>query len=118
MAIWKDYSKAETGFAFGRGTPVWALDLIGLAAVSGIVGLFLVRFVPLQLVMPVLSVASFGIACAAGVIGHVYRFDRRARGLTPWDVAVVFTVIWIGAGMLSDPKHIIDMIEQPVVAAQ
>jgi hypothetical protein len=31
--------------------------------------------------------------------------------MTPWDVAGVFALIWVGAGMLSEPEHVVQLFD-------
>lgn len=68
-------------------------------------------FVPLSLLMPVLSLVSFLAAGAVALFAYYSRADRRAAGITSWDVAGVFALIWITTGMLSEPQHVIQLFD-------
>jgi hypothetical protein len=80
-------------------------------AVGTAPGLLLVGLVPLQLVLPALSVVSFIVAAFIALWAYRRGVDRRADGLTLWDVAGFFAVIWVGAGMLSTPEHVVELFD-------
>ena len=92
--------------------PTPKLDLAALVAIAVAPGLFLIWFVPLSLFLPVLSIVSFMIACAVGIFAHFSGVDRRAPGVTPWDIAGTFTLMWIGTALVSGPKNIIQLFER------
>jgi len=54
---------------------------------------------------------SFLIACIAALFAHYSEIDRHAPGVTLWNIAAVFTLIWIGAGMIGGPKHIVQLFD-------
>jgi len=74
-------------------------------------GFLLVGLVPLQLVLPALSIVSFTIAAFVALWAYRRGVDRHADGMTLWDVAGLFAVIWVGAGMLSTPDHVVALFD-------
>ena len=96
--------------------PARALDLAALVAIGAAPVLLLLWAVPLPLVLPALSIVSFVIACVVALFAHCSGVDRTAPGITPWDIVAVFTLIWIGAGMISGPKQIVELFEQLAMA--
>jgi hypothetical protein len=110
MALWK----TEYGFApqFTPHALARPLGLAALFAIAAAPGLLLLWAVPLPLVLPAFSIASFIIACAVALFAYCSGVDRTAPGVTPWDIVAVFTLIWIGAGMVSDPKQFVELFEQ------
>jgi hypothetical protein len=114
MALWK----TEHDFApqFTLHVPARALDLAALFAIGAAPVLLLVWLVPLPLVLPALSIASFIIACAVALFAHCSAVDRTAPGMTAWDIVALFTSVWIGAGMIGGPKQMIELFEQLATA--
>jgi hypothetical protein len=114
MALWK----TEHDFApqFTLHVPARALDLALLFAIATALVLLLLWAVPLPLVLPALSIGSFIIACVVALLAHCSGVDRAAPGMTLWDIVAVFTSIWIGAGMVSGPKRIVELFERLVTA--
>ena len=92
--------------------PARAFDLAALFAIATALVLLLLWAVPLPLVLPALSIGSFIIACVVALLAHCSGVDRAAPGMTLWDIVAVFTSIWIGAGMVSGPKRIVELFEQ------
>jgi len=86
--------------------------LIGLMALTAAPALVLFVLIPAPLVPPVLSVLSFVIACVAAIYALFIKADRYADGSTSWNIAYVFTFTWIIAGMMSNPKHVLDLFEK------
>jgi hypothetical protein len=109
MALWK----SEHSFAYGftRHSPGQHLDLPVLIALAAAPGLLLVWLVPLPLVLPALSIVSFTVAGLVALLAYHSGADRHADGMTPWDVAGVFALIWVGAGMLSEPEHVVQLFD-------
>jgi hypothetical protein len=107
MALWK--SEHGSAYEFIVHSPRQHPDLAVLIAAAVAPGLVLVWLVPLPLVLPVLSVVSFAVAGVAALFAHYSGVDRRARGVTAWDVAGVFTLMWICAGLLSGPKRVLQL---------
>ena len=79
--------------------------------------LLLVLSVPPPLALPALSFASFVAAVIVALIAWWSRTDRRAEGLTLWDIAGIFALLWIVTGMLSGPEQMVQMFG-PVTAAR
>jgi len=84
-------------------------DLIALIVVVAAPVVLLLWLLPLQFVLPVLSIVSFIIAGIAALLAYGKKLDRHAPGTTLWDVAGVFTGIWIAAGLLSGPKRLSEL---------
>jgi hypothetical protein len=91
-------------------------EAAALVAVAAALGLVLVWLISLPLVLPVLGLASFMIACAAALFAHCSGADRRAPGTTAWHIAAIFASIWVVAGMMSDPTHIVEFFEHLTMA--
>jgi hypothetical protein len=114
MALWK----TEHDFApqFTLHVPARALDLAALFAIGAAPVLVLLWAVPLPLVLPAASIASFIIACVVALFAHCSGVDRTAPGVTAWDIVAVFTLIWIGAGTVSGSKQMVGLFEQLATA--
>jgi hypothetical protein len=110
MTLWKTeraFSPLLTESARSR-----SLDAAALAVIVATPAILLLWLIPLPLVLPVLSIVSFAIACVVAIIAHYSGIDRRAPGVSAWDIAALFTVIWIGAGMLGGVKQFGDLFER------
>ena len=114
MALWKTERRSEPPFTLH--VPARYLDRATLVAIGATPALLLVWVIPLPLVLPVLSIVSFLIACIAALFAHYSEIDRHAPGVTLWNIAAVFTLIWIGAGMIGGPKHIVQLFDQLTMA--
>ena len=114
MALWK--SEHSSAYGFTLRSPGQHLDLAVLIAPAAAAGLVLVWLVPLPLVLPVLSIVSFTVAGIVALFAYYSGADRHADGITPWDVAGVFALIWVGAGMLSGPEHVVQLFDHIMVA--
>jgi hypothetical protein len=105
-----------------RRAPLSTLDAparkLGAAAalVAVALGLVLIWRTSLPLLLPILGLASFMIACAAALFAHYSGVDRHAPGISAWHIAAVFASIWIVAGMMSDPKHIVEVFDHLTMA--
>jgi hypothetical protein len=73
----------------------------------------LLLLIPLTLVPPVLSILSFVIACGVALYALFTKANRDAQGVAIWDIAGAFTFIWIIAGMMSNPNHLLDWFDNP-----
>ena len=107
MALWK--SEHGSAYEFIIHSPRRHPDLAVLIAAAVTLGLVLVWLIPLPLVLPVLSVVSFVVAGIAALFAHYSGVDGRAHGITAWDVAGVFALMWICAGVLSGPKRVLEL---------
>jgi hypothetical protein len=105
------YWKSEHRFASGFTPYSWGrhIDLPILTAIAIAPGIVLAWFVPLPLVLPLVSVLSFVIAGIVSLLAYASGADRHARGITPWDVAGIFALIWVGAGLACSPEHAVQL---------
>jgi hypothetical protein len=87
-------------------------DLAALAAIVAAPVVVLLWLVPLPLFLPVLSIMSFVIAGVAALVAHYSGIDRHAPGVSAWDIAAVFTLIWIGGGMMSGTKQFVELFDR------
>ncbi len=86
-------------------------DLVGLIAIATTPALVLLLLIPLPLVPPVLSLLSFVIACGVALYALFTRASRDAQGIAIWDIAGAFTLTWIVAGIMSNPRHLLDWFD-------
>jgi hypothetical protein len=114
MALWKTEHDFRPQFTLH--VPARVLELAALFAIGAAPVLLLLWAVPLPLLLPALSIGSFIIACVIALFAHCAGVDRTAPGVTPWDIVAVFRAIWIGAGMVSGPKQIVELFEQLATA--
>ena len=114
MTLWNTERKSDPQFAWH--VRARYLDWATLVAIGAIPALLFVWLIPLPLVLPVLSIVSFLIACIAALFAHYSGIDRHAAGITLWNIAAVFTLIWIGAGMIGGPKQIVQLFDQLTMA--
>ena len=91
--------------------PFRFLDLVGLIAIATAPAFLLLLLIPLPLVLPVLSILSFVIACGAALYAIFTRARREAQGLTIWNIAYAFTFVWLVAGVMSKPRHLLDWFD-------
>jgi hypothetical protein len=87
-------------------------DFAALAVVGAAPGLLLLWLVPLSLVLPALSIASFAIAGVVALVAHYSGIDRRARGVSAWDVSALFTMLWILAGLMSGARPFAELFDR------
>jgi len=106
MTLWKTERGSAPLFA-----PHARARHIDIAVLVAIPSLLIFWLIPTPLVLPILSVVSFVIACVVALWAHYSGVDRRAPGLTLWDIAAVFTLIWIGAGVVSDRREIVHLLD-------
>jgi len=83
------------------------------AAASGVL---LVWLVPPPLVLPALGLVSFTAAVVLALFAYCSGADRHADGITLWDMAGAFALIWVAAGMLSEPEHIVQLLGHVMMA--
>ncbi len=57
------------------------------------------------------SQEAFTAAGVVALLAYHSGADRHAGGITPWDVAGVFALIWVVAGMLSEPEHVVQLFD-------
>ena len=85
--------------------------VIGLATIAAAPALALFLLIPAPLVPPALAILSFVIACSVALYALFTKASRDAQGLTSWNIAYVFTSIWIVAAVMSSPKQLLDWFE-------
>jgi hypothetical protein len=86
--------------------------LLSLAvAATAVAILSLAVLVPPPLVLPAVCGLAFTSAAIVALFAFVSRADPHAGGVTLWDVAGGFAVIWVAAGVMSDPDHIMRLFE-------
>jgi hypothetical protein len=86
-------------------------DLVGLIAIAAAPAFVLLLLIPLPLVPPVLSLVSFVIACGAALYALFTKASRDAQGVAIWDIAGAFAFTWIVAGIMSNPRHLLDWFD-------
>jgi len=92
------------------------LDATVLIVVAAIPALLIVWLVPPPFGLSALSAASLAISGCSALLAYHLGADRRADAITLWDVAGAYALIWVGAGILSDPEHVIQLFDQIVTA--
>jgi len=107
MTLWKSGHSSTYGPALHKWGP--HLELFVVIAITAASSVLLVWLVPPPLVLPALSFVSFVIAGIVALFAYCSGADRHADGITLWDVAGVFALIWVAAGMLSEPKHVVQL---------
>ena len=107
MTLWK--SERSSAYGDALHPPAGYLNLPILIASAAALGVLSFWLVPPPLTMPVLSIVSFTIAGILALLAYCNGVDRYAPGVTLWDVAGLSALIWIGAGMLSKPEHIVQL---------
>lgn len=110
MTLWK----TERGSAplFTPDAPARHLDVADLVVIAATPGLLLLWLLPLPLILPALSITSFVIAGVVALVAHYSGIDRHAPGISAWDVAALFTLIWIAAGMMSGTKQFAELFDR------
>jgi hypothetical protein len=58
-------------------------------------------------VPPVLCLLSFVMACGVALYALSTNASRDAQGHAIWNIAYAFTLIWIVAGVMSKPTHLL-----------
>ena len=86
-------------------------DFVALAVVGTAPGLLLLWLVPLSLVLPVLSIVSFAVAGVVALVAHCSGIDRRAHGVSAWDISALFTVLWILAGLMGGARPFAELFD-------
>lgn len=106
MTLWKTDHYTNAPKASG-----WYLDLIALAGIAAAPGLLFKWLFPMPFVPPAICVVSFLMAAVFAWFAHYTGADRRSAAITAWDVAGIFAVLWIGAGLASDHRHLVQFLE-------
>ena len=111
MAFWRIEHSSARKFVLNEPAHVPA-DIVGFLAIAVSPAFLLLLLLPIQLVLPVLSIVSFVIACSLALYAHFSRGIHPSRQQALWDFAYAFTLVWIGAGIMSNPRHLLDWFEQ------
>jgi hypothetical protein len=113
MTFLMTFLKTEHAIAPQRAVhaPAGYHDFVALAVVGAAPGLLLIWLVPLSLVLPVLSIVSFALAGVAALVAHCSGIDRRARGVSAWDISALFTALWILAGLISGARPFAELFD-------
>ena len=109
MTLWK--SEHDHAYGLARHYAGHLLDLPLLIALAAAPGLLLAWLVPLPLVLPAVSIVSFTVAGLVALWAYRSGVDRHTHGITLWDVVGIFALIWIVAGMLSVPEHVVQLFD-------
>jgi hypothetical protein len=118
MEVPMTFLKPEHSSAYGPDFHALArhLERSALIVATLAAGLLLVWFVPPPLVLPVVGIVSFTVAVVIALFAYYSGADRHAHGMTPWDVAGAFALIWVAAGILSKPEHLVQMFGHMTMA--
>jgi hypothetical protein len=81
-----------------------AAVLVGVSAV-------LLWRLPAGQVLPAVSILLVVCAALTALLAFLIGSERSARGFTAWDAAGVFVFIGCCAAMLSEPAHILALLE-------
>jgi len=114
MTLWKSEHGSTYGPALHKLGPHLDLSVVVMAAAASSV--LLVWLVPPPLVLPALGLMSFTAAGVVALFAHYSGADRHTDGITLWDVAGAFALIWVAAGMLSEPEHIVQLLGHVMMA--
>jgi len=114
MTLWRSEHGPTYGPALYKLGPHLDLAVVVIAAAASSV--FLVWLVAFPLVLPAIGLVSFTAAVVVALFAYCSRADRHADGITLWDLAGAFALIWLAAGMLSEPEHIVQLLGHLMVA--
>ncbi len=105
--------RMENGYErkFAGGGPLRLRGLIGLFAIPAASAFVLLLLIPAPLVPPVLSILSLVVAGGAAMVAVFTKANRDARDSTIWNIAYAFTLTWLAAGMMSNPRHVLDWFD-------
>jgi hypothetical protein len=105
MTYWKIHGSSSPPFRLDVTTHY--IDRAAIAAIVAGSPLLLIWLLPVHLVVPALSVASFIFACGAAIIAYRFGADHRAPGASAWDIAAAFAFIWIATGLMTSTKQLV-----------
>jgi hypothetical protein len=114
MTLWKSEHSSTHGPALHKLGPHLDLSVVVLAAAAS--GVLLLWLVPPSLLLPAHGLVSFTAAGVVALFAYYSGTDRHADGITLWDVAGAFALIWVAAGMLSEPEHIAQLLGHVMMA--
>ena len=112
MTLWKSEHGSTYGPALHKLEPQLNLSFVVIAAAASSV--LLVWLVPSPLALPALGLVSFTAAVVVALFASYSGADRH--GITLWDMAGAFALIWVAAGMLSEPEHIAQLLGHVMMA--
>jgi len=115
MTLWR--MEHGSGRKFRRYEETRLLDMAGVFSFAAMPGLVFLMVLPLSLVLPALSILSFLIACGLALFAHYSRTCRPAVRTLLWDIAYAFTFVWIAAGLLSNPRQLLDWADRLAMAS-
>ena len=110
MTLWKSERGLDRKFILED--PTRLLDVAALIAIVASPGVALMMFVPLPLVLPLLSILSFLIACGIALFACFSNANRRHQSIAHWELAGAFAVVWVVAGMMSNPMRLIEWLDR------
>ena len=84
-------------------------DWLGPVAIVAAALLLLLLLLPL--VPPALCLLSFVSACGFALYALSTNASRDSRDAAVWNVAYAFAFIWIVAGAMSKPRHVLDWFD-------
>jgi hypothetical protein len=111
MALWRIENGPARKFVLNEPAHLPA-DLVGILAIAVSPAFLLLLLLPIHLVLPMLSIVSFVVACSIALYAHFSKATHPSRQPALWDFAYAFTLVWIGAGIMSNPRHLLDWFEQ------
>lgn len=114
MTLWKSEHGSTYGPALHKLEPHLNPSFVVIAAAASSV--LLVWLVPSPLALPALGLVSFTAAVVVASFASYSGADRHADGITLWDIAGAFALIWVAAGMLSEPEHIVQLLGHVMMA--
>jgi hypothetical protein len=109
MALEKMEYRSERKFVIGDRFRFQ--DWFGLIAIAAAQLFVLLLLIPPLLVLPAISLLSFVIACGVALYALSTNASRDAQGLAIWNIAYAFAWIWIVAGVMSKPRHVLDWFD-------
>jgi len=113
MTLWKAEHDSTYGPALHK---LARLDLSAVVMAAAASGVLLVWFVPPPLVLAALGLMSLTAAVVVALFAYCSGADRHADRITLWDMAGAFALIWVAAGMLSEPEHIVQLLGHVMMA--
>ncbi len=88
--------------------------LMIVAAVMGGACAVLLWKLPSGQALPALGILLVACAALTALLAFLIGSDRGARGFTAWDAAGLFAFVGCCAAMLSEPAHVLSLLEGPL----
>jgi hypothetical protein len=98
------------------GAPAGYPDFASLFVVTAAPAILLLWIVPLPLFLPALSIVSFAIAGIVALVANGSGTDRCAPSVTAWDIAALFTAMWILTGLMSGARPFAELFERLAIS--